>query len=150
MPGPAALRLVRSLATRATTTFICTDADAGGVRIAGASARFPPQWSSIPARYPTPPRPRWQPDGSATAELQRALHGRARDLATACLERGYPVEQEATIIDIVTRALPNSLSPPKRGVSTCRLRPWVARRNSARHPGWKSSRVIFTAAMGST
>ncbi len=118
MPGPAALRLVRALATRATTTFICTDADAGGVRIAEKLLGAVPTAVVLdPGSVPHPPRPRWQSDGSATAELQRALHGRARDLAAACLERGYPVEQEATIIDIVTRALAEfAVTTEARGV----------------------------------
>jgi len=37
--------------------------------------------------------------------LERSLEGPACDLARSCLDRGYPVEQEATIVEAGLDAL---------------------------------------------
>ncbi len=102
--GPAALARVADLACDAERVLIATDADAGGVRIAEQLLGIVPHAVVLDAGEELhAPREPWAPDGIAVATLKRALNGPAAALAAACLERGYPVEQEATIVEAISR-----------------------------------------------
>ena len=104
--GAAALNLVAGLADEAKRVLIAVDADAGGVRIAEQLLVVAPDAIVLDAGEETHSRREpWTPDGVAVATLKRALDGPAATLAAACLQRGYPVEQEASIVASVTRAL---------------------------------------------
>ena len=96
-PGEAALDLITNLARQVERVAIVPDADLGGVRIAQRIL------SALPAhtiaavvdvgQQPHPSRERFGP--TSLAGLRAALNGPAANLAAACLNRGYPVEQEA-------------------------------------------------------
>lgn len=104
--GAAAIELVGDLAREAERALIAVDADAGGVRIAEQLLQVMPDALVLDAgEHPHAPREPWIPDGIAVTTLRRALDGPASSLAAACLERGYPVEQEAAIVAAVIRAL---------------------------------------------
>lgn len=104
--GAAALDLVAGVACDAERVIIAADADAGGVRIAEQLLGVAPNAIVLDAgEQPHSPRAPWTVDGVAVATLKRALDGPAAALATACLQRGYPVEQEATIAQAVASAL---------------------------------------------
>jgi hypothetical protein len=104
--GPAAIDLIAGLAQQAERALIAVDADAGGVRIAEQLLRVLPGALVLDAgAHPHVPRERWARDGIAVTTLQRALDGPAASLAASCLERGYPVEQETTIVESVTLGL---------------------------------------------
>ncbi|MGQ0805937.1 MAG: DUF2399 domain-containing protein [Actinomycetota bacterium] len=106
MLGPAALRLVADLAGGARGVVIACDADPGGVRIAEQLLGVVPEALLLDVgELPHRTRERWAPDGVAIATLQTGLDGPARSLAAACLRRGYPVEQEAVIVNAVAAAL---------------------------------------------
>lgn len=106
MPGASVLRQLRELAQSATEIYLCTDADPGGVRIAERILDAIPAALLLDAgEVPHPASRPWREEGQAIAILEGALEGPATDLARACLARGYPVEQEATIIATVARHL---------------------------------------------
>lgn len=104
--GASALELIADLAREAERALIAVDADAGGVRIAEQLLHVMPNALVLDAgEHEHSPRETWSPDGIAVATLRRALDGPAASLAAACLQRGYPVEQETTIVEGVARAL---------------------------------------------
>lgn len=103
VPGTAALGIIGDLATAAETTVICCDADPGGVRISDRLLSVCDGATVVDVgEYPHERRPAWAPDGEAVRALRAALASRAAAFARACLERGYPVEQEAPIVDALT------------------------------------------------
>lgn len=104
-PSDPALRLIGQLATSADRVLVITDADLGGVRIAERLLTAAPTAELVDIGvYPHPPAERWPDDGISVAGLIAALGGRAGELARACLDRGYPVEQElATIAAVADR-----------------------------------------------
>lgn len=52
-----------------------------------------------------PTRPKRPVDGVSAQGLRAALAGPAGALAQACLDRGYPVEQELATVEAVRNAL---------------------------------------------
>lgn len=108
-PSDAALDVIVSLAASVENVYVIPDADLGGVRIAkrivsaleaGAEARV--------VDVGTRPHPKREPFGKASSEGLSLLaqgSGSVARFARACLGRGYPVEQEATIRSAVTEAL---------------------------------------------
>jgi hypothetical protein len=104
--GAAALHLLAELTGLAEWVLVAVDADAGGVRIAEQVLRTSATARVLDAgEYPHESRDRWVSEGVAVSTLERALDGPAGALAAACLRRGYPVEQEATIVEAVRAAL---------------------------------------------
>lgn len=111
MPSPAALHHIAALAEKAHKTVIAPDADLGGVRIASAIH------DALPAQARThalicdagatthKPQPPWPNDSCTWDGLRAALNGPAAALAQSCLNRGYPVEQEAAIVHSVSGVL---------------------------------------------
>ncbi len=107
MPSEASLSHLAALGEAAAHLAIAPDADAGGVRIAeavltrlGDATGQRAALLDVGAGPHRPSHP-WRDDGPAKAALRRALPGPAAALARACLDRGYPVEQEATTIAAV-------------------------------------------------
>lgn len=108
-PSDAALDVIVSLAASVENVYVIPDADLGGVRIArrivsaldaGATARV--------VDVGTRPHPKRESFGKASVEGLALLaegSGSVARFARACLDRGYPVEQEATIRSAVTEAL---------------------------------------------
>jgi hypothetical protein len=102
VPGREALVHLAGLCRQAQATLLTPDADLGGVRIAAtilnaieADSRRKVTLCDVGAYTHTPQR-RWAPDSISVAGLRDALGGLAESLATACLRRGYRVEQEET------------------------------------------------------
>ena len=110
-PSPAARQHIAALCSQAAVTLLCPDADFGGVRIANAILSELPAASadtvtiSDAGAWPHKPQPRWPADGATVTGLTRALDSPAGELARACLDRGYRVEQEERIHDAVRRWL---------------------------------------------
>jgi hypothetical protein len=106
MLGARALDLLRGVLGDADQMVIAVDADAGGVRIAEQVLGVAPDaWLLDAGEYQHTPRPPFAPDGVAISSLRSSLKGPAALLADACLQRGYPVEQEAAILESVADAL---------------------------------------------
>jgi Protein of unknown function C-terminus (DUF2399) len=104
--GARALDLLSGVVADADQVVIAVDSDAGGVRIAEQALGVAPGARLLDAgQYEHTPRPPFAPDGVAMSTLRNALNGRAASLAAACLQRGYPVEQEAAIVQSVADAL---------------------------------------------
>lgn len=100
-PSDSALRLIAQLAASAPRVLVATDADLGGVRIASRILGVLLAHDNITVldagRSEHPVR---EPFGQVSREgLLEAGNGTGpvADFARACLDRGYPVEQEATI-----------------------------------------------------
>ena len=111
MPSRAALHHIAAMAATATCTVIAPDADLGGTRIATTiwnaltpTTRTSVRMCDVGAVPHTPQRP-WVPDSAVWPHLRAALTGPAAALAHGCLERGYPVEQEACIVEAVLNSL---------------------------------------------
>lgn len=106
LPGRFALRLISAVAKRATSVLIVPDADLGGVRIAETVLGVAPsaQLADVGA-LDHPPRAPWPTDGVSVRGLRAAQTGPAGALAQACLDRGYPVEQELATVEAVRQAL---------------------------------------------
>jgi hypothetical protein len=105
VPGEPALALVAQLARDARRVLLVPDADLGGVRIAERILRAAPTAELIDiGTFPHPPGEPWTPDGTSIRGLNAALADAAAMLASACLVRGYPVEQELATIDAVQAA----------------------------------------------
>lgn len=106
-PSPAVRQHIAALCGQVADTLLCPDADFGGVRIANAILSELPAASaetvtvSDAGAWPHKPQPRWPPDGATVTGLTRALDSPAGELARACLDRGYRVEQEERIHDAV-------------------------------------------------
>jgi hypothetical protein len=102
-PSAASLGLIARLAAQFRHILLCPDADLGGVRIATAVLRALPAAVAErvdlldPGEWPHKPQRPWPADGATVHGLQQHLHGPAAQLARACLDRGYRVEQEDTI-----------------------------------------------------
>jgi hypothetical protein len=106
LPGRPALRLIGALAAQASRVLVIPDADLGGVRIAEAvlgAARAGELVDVGLLEHPL--RELWPADGVSLRGLRAALSGPARTLAQACLDRGYPVEQELATVAAVRQAL---------------------------------------------
>jgi hypothetical protein len=116
-PADPALRLITHLADQVRHVLLITDADLGGVRIAQRilTALNHPETAhviDVGAQLHTKRAP-FGPDSMAS--LRAATHNHhVRALATACLTRGYPVEQEAATRTAVNLALHSLV---KRGES---------------------------------
>lgn len=110
-PSGAARRHIAELCATADRVLLCPDADLGGVRIAAAILReLPPEVTERvtlcdAGAWDHHPQTRWPDDGASVAGLTRALDGPAAELASACLRRGYRVEQEENILAVVNAAL---------------------------------------------
>ncbi len=107
MPSTAVIEQISTLADQATKIIIAPDADLGGVRIATAiyqSIASRAQARSVlcdaASTHHVRQRP-WAPDSPVWEGLSAALSGPAAALAQGCLDRGYPVEQEAPIVQSV-------------------------------------------------
>jgi hypothetical protein len=106
LPGRAALRLIGELAAQAPRVLVIPDADLGGVRIAAAILGAAPSGELVDVgALEHPPRERWPADSVSLRGLMAALSGPAGALAQACLDRGYPVEQEMSTPQVVYRWL---------------------------------------------
>lgn len=104
--GARALDLLSGVVASAEHVVIAVDADAGGVRIAEQVLGVTPGARLLDAgQYEHTPRPSFAADGVAISSLRSSLNGPAASLAAACLQRGYPVEQEAAIVQSVADAL---------------------------------------------
>lgn len=108
-PADSALGAMASLAEQIERVFVATDADWGGVRIAKrivtALAHHPKIMIVDVGTHPHPGR---DPFGATSAEGLTVLAdgcGLVPRFARACLARGYPVEQEATIRAALSEAL---------------------------------------------
>ena len=105
VPGEASLAHIVSLARRAARVALAPDADAGGVRIAEAVLRSLPDGTDVTlldvGAVPHRATQRWGDGSEALRALHRAAGGPAGSLVRACLDRGYPVEQEATTVAVV-------------------------------------------------
>ena len=110
-PSPAARQHISSLCGQVAATLLCPDADFGGVRIANAVLSELPAASaetvtvSDAGAWLHKPQPRWPADGATMTGLTRALDSPAEELARACLDRGYRVEQEQYVHEAVRQWL---------------------------------------------
>jgi hypothetical protein len=85
------------------------DADLGGVRIAEQVLAVAPAAAVVDTgEYQHDPRAPWTPDSVSVLGLREAAGGPAAGLARACLDRGYPVEQELAVVEAVGRSLARS------------------------------------------
>lgn len=113
-PADGPLDLVVGLADGARRVLICPDADWGGVRIAARIVEKLPEGTPCDVLDPgTAPHRTREPFGPAAREgLARiaasASRPEVRDFARAVVERGYPVEQEASARHVLARALDES------------------------------------------
>jgi hypothetical protein len=115
LPGRPALRLIGALAAQASRVLVVPDADLGGVRIAEAVLEATPVGELVDVgAFAHPPRERWPPDGVSVRGLLAARSGPAGALARACLDRGYPVEQELATVQAVRKALTGSQTSASR------------------------------------
>jgi hypothetical protein len=106
LPGRPALRLIEALAAQASRVLVIPDADLGGVRIAEAVLAAAPDGELVDVgALDHPVRQPWPADGVSLRGLRAALRGPASTLAQACLDRGYPVEQEMLTAEAGRRAL---------------------------------------------
>jgi Protein of unknown function C-terminus (DUF2399) len=117
-PSAAARRHITALCDQVDATLLCPDADLGGVRIASAILNeLPPSAAetvtiSDAGAWPHKPQCRWPADGATVAGLTRALESPATELARACLNRGYRVEQEEHIYKAVRHWLSGATVTP--------------------------------------
>lgn len=104
VPSARALTLIGQIAQTAPRILLVPDADLGGVRIAERVLAAAPQAELIDiGAYPHPDADRWPVDGISMRGLTAALEGPAGLLAQACLDRGYPVEQELATVEAINR-----------------------------------------------
>jgi hypothetical protein len=84
----------------------CPDADLGGVRIAEQILSVAPAAELVDiGAYPHDRRRPWKPDSTSAVGLRAACTGPAGALAQACLDRGFPVEQELAAVDALVDLL---------------------------------------------
>jgi hypothetical protein len=105
MSGEAVAAL-EQLVRQVAHVVVCTDADLGGVRIAEQILAAAPAAEVIDIglyshRAVTP----WKSGSISELGLRAAVDGPAGSLAKACLDRGYPVEQELAAIDALVDLL---------------------------------------------
>ncbi|WP_433549089.1 DUF2399 domain-containing protein [Streptomyces sp. CA-294286] len=111
MPSRAIVDHIAALADSADRIVIAPDADLGGVRIATAIHQALPPESQIRSTVcdvgaaEHAQQRRWPPDSPIWGALKAARTGPAASLARGCLDRGYPVEQEAAIVECVWKYL---------------------------------------------
>ncbi|HET7590178.1 MAG TPA: DUF2399 domain-containing protein [Solirubrobacterales bacterium] len=106
LPSRPALHHIASLAAQAPSAIVVPDADLGGVRIGEAILKVAPGAQLLDVgELDHPPRAKWPEDGVSARGLRAALAGPAGALAQACLDRGYPVEQEIATVEAVRNAL---------------------------------------------
>lgn len=104
--GREALRALNELAEGVGRVIACTDADLGGVRIAEQVLGVAPDALVLDVGdWPHKRRPPWKADSISRLGLEAALNGSAHELASACLTRGYPIEQELAAVDALDDAL---------------------------------------------
>lgn len=104
--GQAALGHLAKLASMTKTVLLVPDADLGGVRIAEQVLTAAPAAQLIDiGDRPHMPGRRWPEEGASVKGLRSACAGPAGALAWACLERGYPVEQELATVEAVSAKL---------------------------------------------
>jgi hypothetical protein len=100
-PSKPALQLIGDLSAEASSVLVATDADLGGVRIARRILNsLPPHVDVMVLDAGTGEHPTREPFGKFSREgLLDASNdsGPIATFARACLDRGYPVEQEGTI-----------------------------------------------------
>jgi hypothetical protein len=106
LPSRPALRHIASLAAQTPSAFVVPDADLGGVRIGEAVLKVVPSAQLLDVgELDHPPRTKWPDDGVSARGLRAALTGPAGALAQACLNRGYPVEQEIATVEAIRNVL---------------------------------------------
>lgn len=104
--GEESLHALGQLAAQVARVVAMPDADLGGVRIAEQVLGVAPTAEVVDTgAFAHDPRTRWKPDSVSLIGLQEAADGPAGTLARACLERGYPVEQELAVVEAVGDAL---------------------------------------------
>jgi hypothetical protein len=109
-PAGEALPFITRVAASAARVIIIPDADLGGARIAdrvltALSDRTP----AVLVDIGTEPHSEREPFGPVSASGLQALTGAANPVArfaTACLARGYPVEQEAATTSSTSVGMP--------------------------------------------
>ena len=107
--GAESLEALAQLISQVSHVVALPDADLGGVRIAEQVLGVAPAAGVVDTgAYGHERRTPWKPDSVSILGLRAALQGPAADLARACLNRGYPVEQELAVVEAVTRSLANS------------------------------------------
>src|SRR5258708_8798714 len=110
-PSAAARRHITALCDQVDATLLCPDADLGAVRIANAIVNELPSSSAETViftdagAWPHKSQSRWPADGATVTGLTRALDSPAAELARACLNRGYRVEQEERIHEAVRHGI---------------------------------------------
>jgi hypothetical protein len=105
-PSRAGLKLMRELGGGSKSVLLIPDADLGGVRIAERVLGVLPTATLVDVgEFEHPPRDAWPDEGVSRRGLRSAVDGPAGALARACLQRGYPVEQELATIEAVSRLL---------------------------------------------
>lgn len=114
------INLISTIASAATKSAVIPDADLGGVRLAEQMVRAIPDITVIDiGGFEHPKRSPWPPNGRTVKALERAMEGPAGVLAAACLERGYPVEQELATIHAIHALL---ISDPSSNESPIQAR----------------------------
>lgn len=114
VPGEPALALIAQIADTARRVLLVPDADLGGVRIAERVLRAAPRAELVDiGAYRHPPTDAWATDGIAIRGLTAALSGPAAALAHACLNRGYPVEQELATVEAIQALAPPEATRPR-------------------------------------
>ena len=100
-PSDHTLRIAAALAPQATTVIIATDADLGGVRIAGRIADSMPSSTSFrildSGNQPHKAREPFGPTSRTGLQTYTGRSDAVGDFARAVAARNYPVEQEAAI-----------------------------------------------------
>lgn len=104
--GTESLDALAQLARHVGRVVALPDADLGGVRIAEQVLAIAPAAAVVDTGgYGHDRRAPWKPDSVSVLGLRVAAQGPAAALAQACLERGYPVEQELAVVKAVQRSL---------------------------------------------
>jgi hypothetical protein len=109
--GSEGLDALGQLTAQVRQVIACPDADLGGVRIAEQILDVAPDAQLVDiGAYPHEARRRWKPDSISIIGLHAATGGPAGALAQACLQRGYPVEQELSAVDALRDMLRPDIS----------------------------------------
>lgn len=110
--GREGVAAVAELSCQVERVITCPDADLGGVRIAEEVLGVCPTASIIDiGAFSHSHRAPFRSGGVSEVGLRAAVDGPAGPLAQACLDRGYPVEQELAAVD----ALAGALARPEGG-----------------------------------
>jgi hypothetical protein len=119
--GPEGVAAAGELGGRAHRVIICPDADLGGVRIAAQVLDVCPHGEVLDiGEFPHEARSPFKRDGVSEIGLRATADGPAGALARACLERGYPVEQELAAAEALAAILsrPSTRATPRAGAQS--------------------------------